>query len=79
VHRAHSVPRRIKQFASKRTWVAGFAAVCVAVSIVSKNRLDLVPDILIDDRFVLARVDLVAMSYASNIDWVRQHVVKFAF
>src|ERR1700736_4793967 len=75
--RRHPVAVAIKQHASEEARLPSFSALALG-GVAGKLRLDRIPERLIDNRLVFARMGLLVLDDLSTIDAVLQHQVERA-
>ena len=71
--RCHPVPVAIKQHAGEEARLRSFSAIVVLGSVAGKLRLDRIPQRLIDDRLMFAKIRLLVVNDLAAIDTVLQH------
>jgi hypothetical protein len=74
--RCHPVPVAIKQHAGEEARLRSFSAIVVLGSVAGKLRLDRIPQRLIDDRLMFAKIRLLVVNDLAAIDTVLQHQAK---
>src|ERR1700720_4044832 len=74
--RCHPVAVAIKQHAREEARLPSFSAIVMLRGIAGKLRLDRIPERLIDDRLMFARIGLLVVNDLSAIDAVLQHQIE---
>src|SRR5207248_68416 len=76
--RRHLVPVTIKQHASEEARLPSFPAIVVLGSVAGKPRLDRIPERLIDDRLMFAKIRLLVVNDLAPVNAVLQDQVERA-
>src|SRR6202035_5910996 len=74
--RRHPIAVAIKQHASEEARLPSFSALVPLGGVAGKLRLDRIPERLIDDRRVLARMGLLLVNDLAPVNAVLQHQVE---
>src|SRR5712672_402285 len=74
--RRHPITIAIKQHAREEAWLPSFSALVALGSVAGKLSLDRIPERLIDNRLVLARIGLLVVNDLAPINAVLQHQVE---
>ena len=74
--RRHPVPVAIKQHAGEEARLPSFSAIVVLGSVAGKLGLNLIPERLIDDRLMFARIGLSVVNDLAPVNAVLQHQIE---